>query len=82
MNQFSTETEKQFFYLEKCKSHVQTLEKELGRKPTACVTTFGCQMNAKDSEKLLGILRKIGFEIIEDETADLVFFNTCTAHFA
>ena len=78
MNQFSTETEKQFFYLEKCKSHVQTLEKELGRKPTACVTTFGCQMNARDSEKLVVILMQAGYEIIEEETADFVIFNTCT----
>ena len=78
MNQFSTETEKQFFYLEKCKSHVQTLEKELGRKPTACVTTFGCQMNARDSEKLEGILKKVGFTCVDSEDADFVIYNTCT----
>ena len=35
-------------------------------------------MNAKDSEKLIGILENIGFEMIEDESADLVFYNTCT----
>ncbi len=40
--------------------------------------TFGCQMNAKDSEKLIGILENIGFEMIGDESADLVFYNTCT----
>lgn len=78
MNQFSTETEKQFFYLEKCKAHVQTLKEELGRTPTACVTTFGCQMNARDSEKLVGILMQAGYEVIEEETADFVIFNTCT----
>ena len=30
---------------------------------TATVVTFGCQMNAKDSEKLLGILKKSGYKI-------------------
>ena len=45
----------------------------------ACVVTFGCQMNARDSEKLEGILADIGFEIINDEMqADFVAFNTCT----
>lgn len=78
MNPFNTETEKQYFYLDKCKEHVQELAKQLGRKPTACVTTFGCQMNARDSEKLVGILQQVGYQIIEEETADFVIFNTCT----
>ena len=51
--------------------------RKLGRKPTCCVTTFGCQMNARDSEKLVGILEKVGYEIIEDENADFVIYNTC-----
>lgn len=50
----------------------------MGRRLTADGETFGCQMNAKDSEKLIGILENIGFEMIEDESADLVFYNTCT----
>ncbi len=46
---------------------------------TATVVTFGCQMNAKDSEKLLGVLEKSGYRIIEnEEEADFVLFNTCT----
>jgi tRNA-2-methylthio-N6-dimethylallyladenosine synthase len=35
-------------------------------------------MNARDSEKLVGILEKVGYELIEDETADFVIYNTCT----
>ncbi len=35
-------------------------------------------MNARDSEKLVGILEKVGYEIIEDENADFVIYNTCT----
>ncbi len=50
----------------------------LGRRPSACVVTFGCQMNARDSEKLLGVLLAAGFKEAADETADLVVINTCT----
>ena len=78
MNSFNNETEKQYYYLEKCKEHVEKLKIQLGRTPTACVTTFGCQMNARDSEKLVGILIQAGYNIIEEETADFVIFNTCT----
>ena len=39
------ETDRQFYYMEKAAEHVRKLGEELGRKPTCCVTTFGCQMN-------------------------------------
>ena len=43
------------------------------------ITTFGCQMNARDSEKLLGILKNAGFlETDDEENADFVISNTCT----
>ncbi len=73
-----TETQKQIAYIEKAGIHVQRLKEELGRTPTCCVTTFGCQMNARDSEKLAGILEKAGYLLIEDEGADFVIYNTCT----
>ena len=72
------ETKRQFEFMEKASGYVNELEKELGRKPTACVVTFGCQMNARDSEKLLGILTKIGYEETDTEDADFVIYNTCT----
>jgi tRNA-2-methylthio-N6-dimethylallyladenosine synthase len=72
------ETSRQYYFMERAKEHVNRLETELGRKPTCCVTTFGCQMNARDSEKLVGILRRVGYDIIENENADFVIFNTCT----
>ncbi len=66
-------------YMEKAALHVAVLEKELGRAPKGCVVTFGCQMNARDSEKLSGILAKIGYTLTEsEEDADLVLYNTCT----
>ena len=45
---------------------------------TMCSVTFGCQMNARDSEKLSGILKEIGFVETESENADFVIYNTCT----
>ena len=43
------------------------------------IKTFGCQMNARDSEKLLGILTQIGYEPTDrEEEADFVIYNTCT----
>ena len=62
----------------KCREWVQEFVKENGRRPTACVTTFGCQMNARDSEKLRGVLREIGYDEGSEETADFVIYNTCT----
>ena len=57
---------------------VAELAKERGHALTACVRTFGCQMNARDSEKLSGVLLRCGYELTDDEDADLVLFNTCT----
>lgn len=46
--------------------------------PKAYVQTFGCQLNENDSEKLCGMLKRMGYEICEDtESADLILFNTC-----
>ena len=72
------ETARQLYFCEKAAAHVKELAERLGRKPTCCVTTFGCQMNARDSEKLAGILERVGYEMIEEENADFVIFNTCT----
>jgi tRNA-2-methylthio-N6-dimethylallyladenosine synthase len=72
------EKNKQYYYIAKCKEWLKQKEKQLGRKLTACVNTFGCQMNARDSEKIVGMLRVIGYEETEDEKADLVLYNTCT----
>lgn len=42
------------------------------------IVTYGCQMNAHDSEKLAGLLRRMGMEEAESRLkADLVLFNTC-----
>jgi len=73
------ETRRQLVYIEKLKNLTKDFENTLGHKPLACVTTFGCQMNARDSEKLLGILLDAGFAETEDEDkADFVIYNTCS----
>lgn len=72
------ETRLQYVYIEKARGYVKEREKLAGRKLTFCVKTFGCQMNARDSEKLVGILSDIGYIETEDEHADFVIYNTCT----
>ena len=62
----------------RAKELVGQLRDKLGRIPTCCVTTFGCQMNSRDSEKISGILLEAGYELVEDEVADFVIYNTCT----
>ncbi len=53
--------------------------RELPHRPrTYFVVTYGCQMNAHDSEKIAGMLESMGMEAAETrETADFVIFNTC-----
>ncbi|MCL2573480.1 MAG: tRNA (N6-isopentenyl adenosine(37)-C2)-methylthiotransferase MiaB [Defluviitaleaceae bacterium] len=47
--------------------------------PKALIVTHGCQMNARDSEKLRGMLVEMGYEVLDKDTEnpDLVIFNTC-----
>lgn len=72
------ETRLQYEYIEKAKIMVSQQVAVLGRDLTFCVVTFGCQMNARDSEKLVGILEAVGYIQAEGEEADLVIYNTCT----
>ena len=60
-------------------SKMKAYQEDLGHRPVACVVTFGCQMNARDSEKLTGVLESAGFVMTENELqADFVVYNTCT----
>jgi tRNA-2-methylthio-N6-dimethylallyladenosine synthase len=72
------ETKLQYDYIEKAKDYVKKESDALGRPLTYCVNTFGCQMNARDSEKLVGILEQVGYIEGADEHADFVIYNTCT----
>ena len=72
------EPERQFFYIKKMQEIVFSKEQDYGRKLTYHISTFGCQMNFKDSEKLAGVLEEIGFVEVDDEKADFCLYNTCT----
>ena len=75
----TNEPERQYYFIKKAREYVKTASGEAGRPLTFCVTTFGCQMNARDSEKLVGILEEIGYvEEADEEKADFVIYNTCT----
>ena len=66
-------------YMEKLRGIIEKKAEEKGRKLTFYIETLGCQMNAKDSEKLAGIFREVGYVPAEkEEDADFVLYNTCT----
>jgi tRNA-N(6)-(isopentenyl)adenosine-37 thiotransferase enzyme MiaB len=69
---------RQYYFIKQVQEQVKKLSEELGRPLTYHVTTFGCQMNARDSEKLVGILEQVGYIEEESERADFVIYNTCT----
>ena len=72
------EPARQYYFIEQARELVKKQSEELGRPLTFCCVTFGCQMNARDSEKLTGILEQVGYVTSEDENADFVLYNTCT----
>lgn len=74
-----TEPERQYYYMAKVKKRIEEQAQKLGRPLTFSVITFGCQMNARDSEKLCGVLEQVGYQETEkEEAADFVIYNTCT----
>ncbi len=77
-NASGEEASRQQYFTGLCRDLLKKREKELGRPLRAHVTTFGCQMNAKDSEKLRGILSEAGYVLTQEEEADFVLYNTCT----
>lgn len=69
---------RQYYFIARLRKWVAKREEELGRKLTYQCRTFGCQMNAKDSEKFAGMLELMGFVASEEKIVDLVLYNTCT----
>jgi tRNA-2-methylthio-N6-dimethylallyladenosine synthase len=75
----ATEAQIQSRIIEELKAEFDKEFAQTGKQKKMCITTFGCQMNAHDSEKLEGILEQIGYEKTDDENeADFVLYNTCT----
>ena len=74
----AAEPARQKYFMELVKARIAELAEEKGRPLTCFISTFGCQMNARDSEKLLGILQEVGYVQGTDEKSDFVLYNTCT----
>ena len=73
------EPDRQYYFMAKMKHIIKEKSERLGRPLKALINTFGCQMNESDSEKLLGVLQQIGYEVAQGEDdADIILFNTCT----
>ena len=61
------------------KETVNGISLRIGRPLYYYVGTFGCQMNARDSEKIRGMLSSFGYIPCESEDeADVILYNTCT----
>ena len=73
-----TEPERQYYYMKKCKEWASEEMSRICRPLTMSIQTLGCQMNAKDSEKMTAILEYIGYTEVEEPVADFVMYNTCT----
>src|ERR1700742_2231920 len=51
----------------------------MAAEKTFYIETFGCQMNAHDSEKVIGTLQQQGYTQVQvEEEADLLLYNTCS----
>ncbi|MGP1612925.1 MAG: tRNA (N6-isopentenyl adenosine(37)-C2)-methylthiotransferase MiaB [Catonella sp.] len=74
----TAEPDRQYYYMEKAAEVFKLICKNAGKQLTFNCNTFGCQMNFRDSEKIAGILEKIGFTGTEDKSPDFVILNTCT----
>ena len=63
----------------RAREYISLVKKEVeGRDLHACVITFGCQQNERDSETVMGFLTEMGYKKTEDPTqADIVIINTC-----
>ncbi len=81
-----SEPARQFYYMKKCREWADAEKERCGRPLTYLAETLGCQMNAKDSEKMTAILEYIGYvpggehEKKDGKSidADFVLYNTCT----
>ena len=72
------EPARQAWFLARARLLTQRRMEEAGRPLTFRVETFGCQMNARDSEKIVGILESAGFTEAPSEDTDFLVYNTCT----
>ena len=72
------EPDRQYYYMKKCRQWAEEEKDRVGHPLTMSIQTLGCQMNAKDSEKMTAILEYIGYQETNEPVADFVLYNTCT----
>ena len=72
------EAKKQIDIINELKEMYENEYKRTGINKSYHIETFGCQMNSRDSEKISGILKQIGYIETDTENADFVLYNTCT----
>ena len=83
MNTEKTETTseellEQEYYIEKLRQDNEKHFAITGKRKKHYTTTFGCQANEHDTEKIAGILESIGYEETKDQKdADIIIYNTC-----
>ena len=59
-------------------ARLAALNRQQERQPLALVETYGCQQNVADSQKLMGMLREMGYAFTRDPfAADVIVVNTC-----
>lgn len=74
----SGEPERQYYFMDRVRELVERKKRE-GYGASCLVNVIGCQMSAKDAEKLRGILKGCGYREAESEDdADVILFTTCT----
>lgn len=73
-----SEPERQYYYMKKCREWAEQEAVRTGHSLSMSIQTLGCQMNAKDSEKITAVMEYIGYQETEEPVADFVLFNTCT----
>lgn len=66
------EEQKQQLFTEQLKRIIAEKRERLRRPVRYHITTMGCQMNARDSEKLSGVLSEIGCAETDSEDADIL----------
>lgn len=72
------EPARQYYFMERVRELVE-LKKSEGYTAAAMVNVIGCQMSAKDGEKLQGILERCGYRSSTDaDDSDIILFTTCT----
>ena len=71
------EAARQLKFIEEAREIVMEISAEIGRPLFSHTKTFGCQMNARDSEKIRGIFASAGFKNTNcEDDADFVIYNT------